>query len=80
MFYVNASIGCVGILDDGNVRKWCMLFNESRTNVHEDIRSGQLTVMRDNLLQKVSFFLSFLEPYDKGPKMTLIKQKRDIPK
>lgn len=32
-----------GMVNDGNVRKWCRLFNEGRTNVLDGEKSGRLT-------------------------------------
>ena len=32
---------CEGAVCRGNVRKWCRLFRESRTNAHEEGRSGR---------------------------------------
>lgn len=42
-----------GVMNDGNVRKWCRLFNEGRTNIHDDERSGRPTVKSEDLVQKV---------------------------
>lgn len=42
-----------GVMNDGNVRKWCLLFNEGRTNIHDEDRSGRPTVISDELTQKV---------------------------
>lgn len=29
-----------GALNEGNLRKWCLLFKEGRANVHDEERSG----------------------------------------
>lgn len=38
--------------NDGDVCKWCGLFNEGRTNIHDEERSGWPTVTTQNLTQK----------------------------
>jgi hypothetical protein len=30
-----------GAVNEGNVRKWCRVFKEGRTNVHDEERSGR---------------------------------------
>jgi hypothetical protein len=35
-----------GVMDESHVRKWCRMFNEGRTNVHDEERSGQVVLAR----------------------------------
>lgn len=35
------------------MREWCRIFNEGRTNVRDEERSGQRTVINEGLTQKV---------------------------
>jgi hypothetical protein len=41
-------------MNEGNVRKWCWLFKEGRTNVHDKEQSGKPSVVTDNLKEKVN--------------------------
>ena len=45
-------------MNDENVRSCCRLFNEARTNVHDEERSGRPTVMNEELTQNVDEELS----------------------
>jgi len=36
------------------VRKWVRMFNEGRENVHDEARSGRLSLMNDDLVRKVN--------------------------
>lgn len=40
-------------MSDGMVRKWVRKFNEGRTNVHDEARSGRPSVVNDDLVRKV---------------------------
>ncbi|GBM01440.1 hypothetical protein AVEN_245451-1 [Araneus ventricosus] len=42
------------VMTDGMVRKWVRQFNDGRTNVHDEARSGQPTVVNDGLVAKVN--------------------------
>ena len=37
-------------MSDSKVRQWCCLFKQGRTNVHEEERSGQPSVIKDDLV------------------------------
>jgi hypothetical protein len=41
------------IMSEGTVRQWCRMFNDGRTDVHDEERSGSSSVMSDNLVQSV---------------------------
>ncbi|GBM80756.1 hypothetical protein AVEN_10622-1 [Araneus ventricosus] len=41
-------------MTDGMVRKWVRQFNDGRTNVHGEARSGRLSVVNDGLVAKVN--------------------------
>jgi hypothetical protein len=40
-------------MSEGNVRQRCRMFKDGRTNVHDDKRSGQPSVVSDNLVLNV---------------------------
>ncbi|GBO28606.1 hypothetical protein AVEN_260367-1 [Araneus ventricosus] len=42
------------VMTDGMVRKWVRPFNDGRTNVHDEARSGQPSVVSDGLVAKVN--------------------------
>ncbi|GBL91666.1 hypothetical protein AVEN_71320-1 [Araneus ventricosus] len=42
------------VMTDGMVRKWVQQFNNGRTNVHEEARSGRPPVVNDGLVAKVN--------------------------
>jgi hypothetical protein len=42
-----------GVMNEGNVRKSCHLFNSGRTNVHDEARSGRPSVITDELTRRV---------------------------
>jgi hypothetical protein len=42
------------IMSEGPVRQWCRMFRNGRTNVHDDERSGQPSVVNDDLVQTVN--------------------------
>ncbi|GBM86916.1 hypothetical protein AVEN_151816-1 [Araneus ventricosus] len=41
-------------MTDGMVRKWVRQFNDGRTNVHDEARSGRPSVVNDGLVAKVN--------------------------
>ncbi|GBN20983.1 hypothetical protein AVEN_263902-1 [Araneus ventricosus] len=41
-------------MTDGMVRKWVRQFNDGRTNVHDEARSGRPFVVKDGLVAKVN--------------------------
>jgi len=41
-------------MSDGMVRKWVWMFNEGRENVHDDARSGRLSLVIGDLVCKVN--------------------------
>ncbi|GBN01272.1 hypothetical protein AVEN_222629-1 [Araneus ventricosus] len=42
------------VMTDGMVRKWVRQFNDGRTNVHDEARSGLPSVVNDGLVAKVN--------------------------
>jgi hypothetical protein len=40
-------------VNEGNASKWCRLFKEGRTNVHDEERSGRPPLVTDDLKEKV---------------------------
>jgi hypothetical protein len=40
-----------GAMNRGNVRKWCRLFKEGRTNVHDQEPSGRPSLFADGLTE-----------------------------
>jgi len=41
-------------VSDRKVKQWCRLFEEGRTNVHYEERSGRPSVITDDLVEKVN--------------------------
>jgi transposase len=41
------------VMSEGTVRQWCGMFKDGRTNVHDEERSGQPSVVSDDLVQSV---------------------------
>lgn len=41
-------------MSDSAVRKWCRLFGEGRTNVHDEERSGRPSVVNDDFVEKIN--------------------------
>jgi len=44
----------LNVISESKVRQWCRLFKEGRTNVHDEERSGQPSVITDDLMEKVN--------------------------
>jgi len=42
------------VMNAASVRKWCKMFRDGRTDVHDAERSGQPSVITDALKQKVN--------------------------
>ncbi|GBN85567.1 hypothetical protein AVEN_80114-1 [Araneus ventricosus] len=42
------------VMTDGMVRKWVRQFDDERTNVHDEARSGRPSVVNDGLVAKVN--------------------------
>ncbi|KAJ4433849.1 hypothetical protein ANN_16161 [Periplaneta americana] len=42
------------VMNERNVRKWYEMFNNGRTNVHDEIRPGHLSLITENLKTKVN--------------------------
>jgi transposase len=38
-----------GVTNESNVRKWCRMFNEGGTNVHDEERSGRPSLITEDL-------------------------------
>jgi hypothetical protein len=43
-----------GVMNEGNVRKLCRLFNEGRTIVHDEEQSGRPSLVTDDLRKVVN--------------------------
>jgi transposase len=41
-------------MSDRMVRRWCRMFSEGRTNVHDDVRSGRPFLVTADLLDQVN--------------------------
>ena len=41
-------------MSDGMVRKWVPMLNEGRENVHDEVRSGRPSLVKDDLVCKVN--------------------------
>jgi transposase len=41
------------VVSEGTVRQWCKMFEDRRTNFHNEERSGRPFVMSDKLVQRV---------------------------
>jgi transposase len=41
------------VMSEGTVGQWCRMFKNGRTNVHDEERSGQPSVVSDALVQSV---------------------------
>jgi transposase len=42
-----------GVMNESNVRKWCQMFNEGRTNVHDEERSGRPSLITEDFKNKI---------------------------
>jgi len=42
------------VMSNGMVRKWVLMFNEGRENVHDEARSGRPSLVNDDLVCKVN--------------------------
>ncbi|GBL72066.1 hypothetical protein AVEN_115080-1 [Araneus ventricosus] len=42
------------VMTDGMIRKWVRQFNDGRTNVHDEARSGRPSVVNDDLVTKAN--------------------------
>jgi hypothetical protein len=38
-----------GVMNESNVRKWCRMFNDGRTNVQDEERSGRPALITEDL-------------------------------
>jgi hypothetical protein len=41
-----------GVMNESDVRKWCQMFNEGRTNVHTE-QSGRLSLITEDLKNRI---------------------------
>lgn len=41
------------VMNEASVRKWCIMFNGGRTNVHDEERSGRPSVVTDELKRRI---------------------------
>jgi transposase len=42
-----------GVMKESSVRKWCRMFNEGRTNVHDEERSGRPCLNTEDLKEQI---------------------------
>jgi transposase len=42
-----------GVMNESSVRKWCRIFNEGRTNVHDEERSGRPSLNTEDLKNQI---------------------------
>jgi transposase len=42
-----------GVMNESSVRKWCQMFNEGRTNVHDEERSGRPSPITEDLKKQI---------------------------
>jgi hypothetical protein len=49
-----AEVESEGLAYEGNVRNWCRLFKEDRTNVLDEESSGRLSLVTGNMKRKVN--------------------------
>jgi transposase len=42
-----------GVMNESNVRKWYRVFNEGRTNVHDEERSGRPSLITEDLKKQI---------------------------
>jgi len=54
--FITRSVKCLVTMrfSDGMVRKWVLMFNEGRENVHDEARSGRPSLVNDDLVRKVN--------------------------
>jgi hypothetical protein len=41
------------VMNESSVRKWCRMFNEGRTNVHDEERSGRPSLITEDLKKQI---------------------------
>jgi transposase len=42
-----------GVMNESSVRKWCRMFNEVRTNVHNEERPGRPSLITEDLKKQI---------------------------
>jgi transposase len=42
-----------GVMNESSVRKWCRMFNEGRTNIHDEERSGRPSLITEDLKKQI---------------------------
>ena len=53
--FITRSVTCGNnAMSGGMVRKWVRMFNEGRENVHDEARSGLISLVNDDLVRKVN--------------------------
>jgi hypothetical protein len=60
-----------GVMNEGNVRKWCCLDNGGRTDVHSEARSGRPSLITEDL-EDTGLMLTFVKIGD-SPLMSFMK-------
>ncbi|GBN05015.1 hypothetical protein AVEN_164093-1 [Araneus ventricosus] len=72
------------VITDRMVRKWVRQFNDGRTNVHDEARSGRPSVVNDGLVTKVNEKIRenrrFTMLFDEFPQISKICFARDCHK
>ena len=64
------------VINAASVRKWCTMFRNGRTDLHDAERSGRPSVITDALKQKVNRFIrenrhfTISEVYEQCPKVS----------
>jgi hypothetical protein len=46
-----------GVMNEGNMHKWCNLFNGARTDVHNEARSGCQSVITKDLKDRIDAYI-----------------------
>ena len=49
----NVEVYVGGTMNQGNLRRWCWLFKEGRTNVHDEEQSWHLVLVTDELKETI---------------------------
>ncbi|GBN17846.1 hypothetical protein AVEN_240781-1 [Araneus ventricosus] len=61
------------VMTDGMVRKWVRQYNDGRTNVHDEARSGRPSVVNEGLVAKVN------EKIRENRRFTIIMLRDEFP-
>jgi len=58
------------VMNAASVRKWCIMFTNGRTDVHDVEKSGRPSVITDALKQKVNRHFTISEVYEQCPEVS----------